>query len=612
MALSQNVVINFLTKFDKKGLERATKELKGFDKFVAVTSKGLKAGLYAGLITAGFALAKLGKSSIQAALAQEKLDRALRLTLQSIGAEGLLPNVKDFIDNLQRVTNVTEDQLVPALRQLIAQTGDLDSSQYLLQKSLDISAGTGADLSQVLDAITKAAVGNYKGITALGIGFTAAEAKAMGFEKLLINLDKYAGAAEASTDTFEGQLKSFKISAGEATETLGNGFLIASSYIVTGTDNLKTYGAVLESVAGGLGDVFIGFGKTVSEKGFLSALNTTFEDLGTEGFKVRQKQYLAAKGYLGLSQQTIDALELQERFGKKKLTQDQMLSKIQAEILKRERALTKEKDAQNALNKKKAELAAMFDMDAINLQAALSRKLSAEDELRVKLLQKLADGTAKAVDEAQRYADVLKVIEDGVISTAEVEMLAKKWGMTTLEVLLYLKQLFAANDELRKMLALLDDLAKKKLAPPTAASTDISGLSPKIQQQILSGADPVAAGEQVRLDLKKELGKMDPTGSGAAASGRLTAQAIAYYQNLLDIPRMADGGIVNKPTMAMIGEAGSEAVIPLDRMGSMGTKVVVNVQGSVISEGQLQSVIQDVLYNLNRTGAVTQLANLGR
>ena len=35
MALSQNVVINFLTKFDKKGLERATKELKGFDKVVA-------------------------------------------------------------------------------------------------------------------------------------------------------------------------------------------------------------------------------------------------------------------------------------------------------------------------------------------------------------------------------------------------------------------------------------------------------------------------------------------------------------------------------------------------------------------------------------------------
>lgn len=582
MALSQNVVVNFLTKFDKKGLDRATKELKGFDKTVAVSKKALKAGLFAGAVGAGFALLKLGKSSITAALAQEKLDKSLRLTLESIGAGGLLPNVKDFIDNLQRVTNVTEDQLVPALRQLIAQTGDLDSSQFLLQKSLDISAGTGADLTQVLDAITKAAVGNYKGITALGVGFTAAEAKAMGFEKLLINLDKYAGAAEASTETFEGQLKSFKISAGEATETLGNGFLIASSYIVTGTDNLKTFGGVLETVAGGLGDVFIGFGKTVSDKGFLSALNTTFEDLGTEGFKIRQKQYLAAKGYLGLSQQTIDALELQEKFGKKKLTQDQMLKKIQADILARQKASTKEQAAQAALAKKKAEIESMFDLDRINLQAALSRKLNAEDELRVKILQKLRDGTKEAVDEAQKYADVLKVIEDGKISTEEVEILAKKWGMTTTGVLLYLQTLFAANDELRKMLALLSQVKVPSTALPT--QTDPA----------LAASIAAAAARPNPLILP---------------SGELTRRGL--NQIAPDMP-MAEGGIVTKPTRALIGEAGAEAVIPLDRMGSMGATVNVNVAGSVISEGQLQSVIQDVLYNLNRTGAVTQLSNLGR
>ena len=190
-------------------------------------------------------------------------------------------------------------------------------------------------------------------------------------------------------------------------------------------------------------------------------------------------------------------------------------------------------------------------------------------------------------------------------------MLAKKWGMTTIEVLLYLSGLFAANDELRKMLALMDELSKKKYPKPEV-STDISSFGTGIQEAILTGANPITYGEQVRKDLLKKLGSTDPTGSGAAASGRLSAQAVDYYQKLLDIPRMAEGGIVSKPTMAMIGEAGAEAVIPLDRMGSMGTKVVVNVQGSVISEGQLQSVIQDVLYNLNRTGAVTQLANLGR
>ena len=37
-----------------------------------------------------------------------------------------------------------------------------------------------------------------------------------------------------------------------------------------------------------------------------------------------------------------------------------------------------------------------------------------------------------------------------------------------------------------------------------------------------------------------------------------------------DIPMLAAGGIVTGPTLAMIGEAGPEAVIPLDRMSQMG------------------------------------------
>jgi len=615
MALSQNVVVNFLTKFDKKGLDRATKELKGFDKTVAKTRRALKAGLYAGAIAAGFGLLKLGKNSIEAALAQEKLDKQLRLTLATIGAEGLLPNVKEFIDNLQRVTNVTEDQLVPALRQLISQTGDLDSSQFLLQKSLDISAGTGADLGSVLDAITKAAIGNFKAIGTLGVGFTAAEAKAMGFQKLLVNLDKYAGAAEAATQTFEGQLQSFKISAGEATETLGQGFLTASSLIVTGSDNLSDFGKKLEVVAQQFTDIFVGQAGSFGAKGlggYLDVLKVAVEGLvgetGTlqrlekEGIKIREDQILKAKGYYGLSQLTIDALELQQKFGKKKLTQDEILAKIQAQILARQKATTKEQAAQAALAKKKADLESIFDMDKINLQAALSRKLSAQDELRVKILQKLAEGTKAAVDEAQRYADVLKVIEDGRITTQEIDELAKKWGMTTLGVELYIQKLLAANEELKKMMAYVQNVKVPVL--PTQGATPFAENIAQLNsatKTILALQDKVnQAGKTIDGDTYRSMPPL------FTASGELTARG----RN--QIVPMADGGVVTRPTQALIGEAGAEAVIPLDRMGSMGTRVTVNVAGSVILEGQLQSVIQDVLYNLNRTGAVTQLSNLGR
>ena len=46
----------------------------------------------------------------------------------------------------------------------------------------------------------------------------------------------------------------------------------------------------------------------------------------------------------------------------------------------------------------------------------------------------------------------------------------------------------------------------------------------------------------------------------------------------LNIPKMADGGMVTGPTLALIGEAGPEAVVPLDRMGGMGN-VTINVNG---------------------------------
>jgi len=594
MALSSNVVINFLTKFDKKGLERATKDLKGFDKVVATGAFRLKSAFKLGAIAAGTGLLVFAKNSIEAALAQEKLDKQLQLSLRTIGEEFSLPSVKSFIADLQKTTNVTEDQLVPALRQLIAQTGDLQTSQVLLGKALDISSGTGAELNSVLDAITKAAIGNFTSIGKLGLGFTAAEAKAMGFVELMINLDKYAGAAEDQTQTFAGQLKSFQISAGEATETLGQGFLLASSYIVTGEGDLKNFGAKLEVISQQFADIFVG-GAKESSKGLLGTLEVALaylepivgetgrlQKLEEQGRKDREKRILQEKGLYGLSGSVLDALEKQGKSQTKQLTYAELLRKIQADIAKREKLTTKEKAAQAALDKKKAELASMFDMDAINLQAALSRKLNAEDELRVKILQKLADGTKSAVDEAQRYADVLKVIEDGVISTEEVEMLAKKWGMTTTGVLLYLQQLFAANDELRKMLLLLNEIEKKRFPVATVI--------PVIEQKGISGQD-----------------RLPPVNPYAGTYYGETGRDYPSY-----LPKMAEGGVVSKPTIAMIGEAGAEAVIPLDRMGSMGTRVTVNVAGSVISEGQLQSVIQDVLYNLNRTGAVTQLANLGR
>jgi hypothetical protein len=66
-----------------------------------------------------------------------------------------------------------------------------------------------------------------------------------------------------------------------------------------------------------------------------------------------------------------------------------------------------------------------------------------------------------------------------------------------------------------------------------------------------------------------------------------------------NIPMLADGGIVTGPTLALIGEAGPEAVVPLDRMGGMGNNVTIHVNG-----GDPQSVVDALRRYMQLNGSV--------
>lgn len=64
------------------------------------------------------------------------------------------------------------------------------------------------------------------------------------------------------------------------------------------------------------------------------------------------------------------------------------------------------------------------------------------------------------------------------------------------------------------------------------------------------------------------------------------------------IPALANGGIVTQPTLALIGEAGPEAVVPLDRAGDMGGGVTINVNG-----GDPQAVVDAITRWYRQNGA---------
>jgi len=66
------------------------------------------------------------------------------------------------------------------------------------------------------------------------------------------------------------------------------------------------------------------------------------------------------------------------------------------------------------------------------------------------------------------------------------------------------------------------------------------------------------------------------------------------------IPRMAEGGIVTSPTLALIGEAGPEAVVPLDRMAT-GGGVTINVTGGLSTSAEIGESVVNALRAYSRS-----------
>lgn len=72
---------------------------------------------------------------------------------------------------------------------------------------------------------------------------------------------------------------------------------------------------------------------------------------------------------------------------------------------------------------------------------------------------------------------------------------------------------------------------------------------------------------------------------------------------LFSIKPFADGGIVTGPTLGLVGEAGPEAIIPLDQLSGLGGGITVNVAGSVITENDLVETVRRGLVNAQRSGS---------
>jgi len=75
----------------------------------------------------------------------------------------------------------------------------------------------------------------------------------------------------------------------------------------------------------------------------------------------------------------------------------------------------------------------------------------------------------------------------------------------------------------------------------------------------------------------------------------------------INIPGFAEGGVVTRPTLAMVGEKGPEAIIPLSQMGGMGGGVTVNVTGGLSTSAEIGQAVVNAIRAYNRSAGPAQI-----
>jgi len=244
-----------------------------------------------------------------------------------------------------------------------------------------------------------------------------------------------------------------------------------------------------------------------------------------------------------------------------------------------------------------------------------------DGKISTKEVDTLAAQWGVTKSQAQVYLDFFAALNDGKLSDEEINKLATKWGLTNKEVADYAKKISdgvtpsdlwptpgnQAAQSWRDALKALNDyvaasgakIAAPEVKAPVAGTPLPPGFKPVIPSTpgTKKPGDPGFIGPVLPKKATTPAPTSTPTGGGGGGGfGAMIA--------------MATGGIVNSPTAALIGEAGPEAVIPLDRMGSMGGATVnIVINGSVTSEGDLVNTIRNaILQGQNNGQAITKTA----
>ena len=228
------IVIPIITDFNGSGINRATKSFQQLE----TTGKKAAFAVRKAAVPAGIALVALAAGAVDAAnaamqdqAAQDQLSRSLDKT--TTASDGAIKSVDAWITATSNATAVADDELRPALATLARGTGDLAKAQDGLKIALDVSAATGKPLATVSAALSKAYAGNATALGKLDPHVKAMIKNGASADEVIAAMSqRFSGDAAASADTAAGRMKGFGIAIDETKESIGAALMPAINLVL--------------------------------------------------------------------------------------------------------------------------------------------------------------------------------------------------------------------------------------------------------------------------------------------------------------------------------------------------------------------------------------------
>jgi len=535
------ITVPIISEWNKTQLDKATKDIESFGSKAGKAFNGLASAgkkLAIGLAGVGVAAVAVGKDLYEAgeraATSNARIDQiAQSMDLFGTATADVTDRLKKLADETARKTGIDQNQIKQA------------QATLLTFKSL---AGTAGVVGSSFDRATQAAV------DLAAAGFGTAESNAVQLGKALNDPIKGLSALARSGVTFTDAEK-------EVIETLvesGNTFK-AQQLILEAIE--KQVGGTAEATANSSDQMRVAFSQLQERVGL--ALLPVFNKLAN--FFIDTLFPALERAYNYVIPKLSDAwATLQENLGPLIKQLRDFLEPIINKII------TFLKENTEVV---KVFMAVLAGAAAIAMIAALAAAFAAlfnPVTLIVGAIAAAAAGVAYAWNNFETFRNVVTTAFEVVKTAAETWWAVVEWVF---------ENVLGGTDGIAKAVAILKTVFTTGFE---AMKNVVTGLYDAIKRVV-----------DIAISAKNAVGSAVDIASNIPGVGAVTSTISGIAGAIWPF---ADGGIVTQPMIGMVGEAGPEAIIPLDRIGSMGGGMNVTINMPAGSDGD------DVLRALERAG----------